>query len=92
MTEYTGDLWNLDQAKAAPQQLFDIRNENKPPKPGQSNRASLTSAFKHGSWPVNLPYKTIKAYQMQETIDGCGKGYGTQPLLKTFGAILTGSP
>ena len=84
LAEYNRDPWDVDRAKITLQQLFDLWKEKKAPKLGQSNRASLTSAFKHCSGLVNLPYKTIKAYQMQETIDGCGKGYSTQAAIKNL--------
>ena len=84
LAEYNRDPWDVDRAKITLQQLFDLWKEKKAPKLGQSTRASLTSAFKHCSGLVNLPYKTIKAYQMQETIDGCGKGYSTQAAIKNL--------
>ena len=84
LSEYNRDPWDVDRAKITLQQLFDLWKEKKAPKLGQSNRASLCSSFKHCSGLVNLPYKTIKAYQMQETIDGCGKGYSTQAAIKNL--------
>ena len=50
----------------------------------ESNRSSLCSAFKHCSAYVNKPYKQLRSYQMQETIDGCGKGYSTQAAIKNL--------
>lgn len=84
LSEYNRDPWDVDRAKITMQQLFDLWKEKKAPKLGQSNRASLCSAFKHCSKLVNLPYKQIKAFQMQETIDFCGKGYSTQGAIKNL--------
>ena len=46
----------------------------------------LLAEYNRDPWDVDRakPYKTIKAYQMQETIDGCGKGYSTQAAIKNL--------
>ena len=84
LAQYNRDPWDVDRAKVTLQELFDLWKEKKAPKLGKSNRASLCSAFKHCSALVNKPYKQIKAFQMQETIDGCGKGYSTQGAIKNL--------
>ena len=91
LAEYNRDPWDVDRAKITLQQLFDLWKEKKAPKLGESNRSSLCSAFKHCSAYVNKPYKQLRSYQMQETIDGCGKGYSTQAAIKNLWGILTGS-
>ena len=77
LAQFNRDPWDVDRAKVTLQELFNLWKEKKAPKLGEFNRASLYSAFKHCSALVNKPYKQIKAFQMQETIDGCGKGYST---------------
>ena len=84
LSEYNRDPWDVDRAKITLQQLFDLWKEKKAPKLGESNRSSLCSAFKHCSAYVNKPYKQLRSYQMQETIDGCGKGYSTQAAIKNL--------
>ena len=84
LAEYNRDPWDVDKAKITLQGLFNLWKEKKAPKLGESNRSSLYSAFKHCSKLVNLPYKKIRSYQMQETIDGCGKGYSTQAAIKNL--------
>lgn len=84
LSEYNRDPWDVDRAKITLQELFDLWKEKKAPKLGQSNRSSLCSAFKHCSGLVNKRYKEIKAFQMQETIDTCGKGYSTQAAIKNL--------
>ena len=84
LAEYNRDPWDVDQAKLTLQQLFDLWKEKKAPKLGESNRASLCSAFKHCSALAQKPYKQIKAFQMQDTIDNCGRGYGTQASIKNL--------
>ena len=84
LAQFNRDPWDVDRAKVTLQELFNLWKEKKAPKLGESNRASLCSAFKHCSALVNKPYKQIKAFQMQETIDGCGKGYSTQAAIKNL--------
>lgn len=84
LAEYNRDPWDVDKAKITLEQLFELWKEKKAPKLGESNRASLCSAFKHCSGLLNKPYKQIKAFQMQETIDQCGKGYSTQAAIKNI--------
>lgn len=84
LAQYNRDPWDVDRAKVTLQELFELWKEKKAPKLGTSNRQSLCSAFKHCSTLVNKPYKVIRAYEMQETIDGCGKGYSTQAAIKNL--------
>ena len=84
LAEYNRDPWDVDKVKMTLQQLFDLWKEKKAPKLGQSNRASLCSAYKYCEPYAKRPYKTIKAYQMQETIDTCGKSYSTQAAIKNL--------
>lgn len=84
LAEYNRDPWDVDKAKLTLEQLFNLWKEKKAPKLGESNRASLYSAFKHCSAFAKRPYKTIKAYQMQDCIDGCGKSYSTQAAIKNL--------
>ena len=79
LAEYNRDPWDVDRAKLTLQQLFDLWKEKKAPKLGESNRSSLCSAFKHCSTLAGKPYKQIKSFHMQDTIDGCGKGYTPRP-------------
>ncbi len=84
MAEYNRDPWDVDRAKITLKELFDLWKEKKAHKLGESNRNSLYSAFKHCSKLSHKPYKTIKAYQMQDTINDCGKGYSTQAAIKNL--------
>ena len=75
LAAYNANPWDIDRAKITLQELFDLWQEKKAPRLGESNRNSLKSAYKHCSSLKNLPFKQIKAYQMQDCIDNCGKGY-----------------
>lgn len=84
LAEYNRDPWNVDRAKITLKELFELWEEKKAPKLGESNRSALCSAIKHCSAFWEKPYKQIRSYQMQETIDHCGKGYSTQAAIKNL--------
>ena len=84
LAQYNRDPWNVDQAKVTLQELFDLWKEKKAPKLGASSRSSLSAAFKHCSALADTPYKQIKSFHMQDTIDGCGTGYSTQAAIKNL--------
>ncbi len=84
LAEYNRNPWDVDRAKITLAELFALWKEKKAQKLGESNRLSLLTAFKHCAALADLPYKTIKAYQMQDTIDNCGRGYSTQAAIKNF--------
>ena len=84
LATYNANPWDIDKAKITLQGLFDLWKEKKSPKLGKSNRASLISAFKYCSPLAGMPYKQIKAYQMQETIDTCGKSPSMQSIIKNL--------
>lgn len=84
LAEYNKTPYDIDRAKTTLNDLFTLWKEKKAPKLGESNRASLCSAFKHCSKLGNKPYKIIRAFEMQETIDDCGKGYSTQAAIKNL--------
>lgn len=84
LSEYNRDPWDVDRAKITLDELFQLWKEKKAPKLGESNRASMSSAYKYCAPLGKKPYKIIKAYQMQETIDTCGKSYSTQAAIKNL--------
>lgn len=84
LAEYNRDPWDVDRAKITLGELFDLWKEKKAPKLGQSSRSSLSSAFNYCTSLSEYPYKSIKAFRMQETIDNCGKSYATQGAIKNL--------
>lgn len=84
LSEYNRNPWDVDQAKITLQELYNLWMEKRAVKLGRANLYSLRAAFRHCSGLAHLPYKTIKAYQMQDTIDNCGKGYSTQAAIKNL--------
>lgn len=84
LSDYNRDPWDVDKAKITLDGLFKLWKEKKAPKLGESNRATMFSAYNYCAQLGAMPYKAIKAYQMQETIDTCGKSYSTQAAIKNL--------
>lgn len=84
LAQYNNNPWDVDKAKITLEELYELWKEKKMPKLGKSNRGNLTSAYRYCSKFAKLSYRKIKAYQMQDCIDGCGKGYSTQAAIKNF--------
>lgn len=64
--------------------LYKLWLEKRAVKLGTSNQSSLKSAYKHCVKLEKVKYKQIKSYQMQDCIDGYGKGYSTQGAIKNL--------
>lgn len=88
LAEYNREPWDVDRAKITLQQLFDLWKERKAPRLGEANRRSLCVSFKHCAAYADKPYKQLRSYQMQETIDTCGRSYSTQSVIKNLWSHL----
>lgn len=84
LAQYNNNPWDIESDKITLQELFDLWIEKKSPKLGEANQRCLKSAYKHCSKLGRIPYKQIKAYQMQDCIDNCGYGYATQSVIKNL--------
>lgn len=84
LAAYNANPWDIDKAKITLQELYSLWLDKKAPKLGKSNQSSLKSAFKYCAPLANVPFKQIKAYQMQETIDTCGKSASMQGTIKNL--------
>jgi integrase len=82
--QFNKDPWNVSQGKTTLDELFKLWEEKKARKLGESNRRALKSAFRHCSKLGKMKYREIRSYHMQEAIDGCGRGYGTQATIKNL--------
>lgn len=88
LAEYNRNPFDVDLAKITMKELFERWSARDFSKMSKSSALSHKSAFKHATSLHNIPYKSIKAYQMQEVIDECGYGYSTQSAIKNlFGQL-----
>lgn len=88
LAEYNRNPYDVDLAKITMQELFDRWSVRDFPKISESSAGSHKAAMKHCAPLHNMPYKSIKAYQMQQIIDECGFGYSTQGSIKNlFGKL-----
>ena len=84
LAKYNNNPWDVEADKITLQELFDLWLEKRAVKLGTSNQLALKSAYKHCLKYSKLKYNQIKSYQMQDTIDSCGKGYATQGAIKNL--------
>jgi hypothetical protein len=84
LAQYNNNPWNISQEKTTLEELFKLWLEKKAPKLGDSNRQSLKSAYNHCKTLYQMKYKAVKAFNMQDCIDNCGKGYSTQGAIKNL--------
>lgn len=84
LAEYNRNPYDLELSGITMKELFRRWSAREFPKFAPSSAAGHTVAFKHASALHNIPYKKIKAYQMQEIIDACGCGYSTQGMIKNM--------
>ena len=84
LAEYNNNPWNIDREKVTLAILYQRWCELKLTKLGESNQASLRSAFKHCSKYYGVKYRSLRSYQMQDCIDNCGCGYATQAAIKSL--------
>lgn len=88
LADYNRNPFDINLSKITMKELFEKWSARDFQKMSKSAVTSHKSAFKHCKWLYNLPYKDIKAYQMQEVIDSCGLGYSTQGAIKNlFGQL-----
>lgn len=88
LAQYNRNPYDIDLSKITLKELFEKWSARDFPKMSKSSASSHKSAVKHASALYSIPYKNIKAYQMQEVIDGCGCGYSTQGAIKNlFGQL-----
>ena len=84
LASYNNNPWDIDSDKITLDELYNLWLEKRAIKLGKANRDSLKSAYKHCAKLGSMRYNQIKSYQMQDTIDDCGKGYSTQGAIKNL--------
>lgn len=84
LAEYNNNPWNIDRNKVTLVDLYNRWSKIKLPKLGKASQGALKSAFKHCQKYYGVKYRSLRAYQMQDCIDSCGKGYSTQGAIKAL--------
>lgn len=84
LAQYNDNPWNIDRNKVTLVELYQRWAKIKLPKLGNSSQGSMKSAFKHCQKYYGMKYRNIRAYQMQDCIDNCGRGYSTQAQIKAL--------
>lgn len=84
LAKYNDNPWNIDRNHVTLSDLYNRWCKIKLPKLGSSNQSSLKSAYKHCKKLYGMKYRQIRAYQMQETMDECGRSYSTQSHIKAL--------
>lgn len=84
LANYNHNPWDVDLVKSTLEQLFELWKEQKAPELSRASRSALCSTYNHCKALASIPYKQIKAFEMQATIDNCGKSYSTQAAIKAL--------
>ncbi len=83
LAEYNRDPYDIDEMKVTLIELYERWSERDFPKMALNTEKGFRTAIKKCNPLHNVPYRRIKAYQMQEIIDGCG-GYSMQGTIKSL--------
>ncbi len=84
LAQYNNNPWNIQREKVTLIELYNQWAKIKMPKLATKTQNCLKSAFKHCSKYYGVKYRSIRAYQMQDTIDNCGRSYATQGNIKSL--------
>lgn len=84
LAEYNKNPWDVDGAVITLKELYEKWLDLKAHKLSKSNQGNLKAAYNHVKSLEDMKYRNIKSYQMQETIDKCGKGSSTQAAIKNL--------
>lgn len=84
LAQFNKNPWNIETNKITLNELYDLWTEKRLPKLGKSNGQNMRCAWNYLKPLGKIPYNQIKSYQMQDTIDGCGKSYSTQAIIKNL--------
>lgn len=83
LAKYNKEPWTEDRDITLGD-LFKKWKEDRMPLLSPTNAEKISFAHNHTTELDKLKYREIKAYQMQKTINNCGKGYATQAAIKAF--------
>lgn len=84
LAEYNRNPYDINQAKITLEELYQVWLQKKIAKLSANSVKTLKSAYQHIKSLCTVPYKEIKAANMQDTVDNCGLGYSTQQSIKSL--------
>jgi hypothetical protein len=84
LADYNQSPYDVDARKITMAELYErwCTNAAEQGRLAIGTLRSIRSAYRHCVDLADRPYATIRAHMMQECIDGCGAGYGTQAGIK----------
>lgn len=84
LADYNRQPFDIDLSKITLSQLFEKWKTREYPKMKEGSIRCHNASYNYCEAFYNMPYKSIKSYHMQETIDNCGKSYAMQGAIKNF--------
>jgi integrase len=84
LAEYNRNPYDIDTHKITVEDVYKKWSDRDFPKLSKSLVRCMKAAWNNCKNVYKLQYRELKAYQMQECIDSCGKGYATQGAIKNL--------
>ena len=84
LAQYNTNAWDIETSKITLQQLYELWLQKRAVKLSKANQGSLKAAYNYCKSLNNMPYRQIKAYQMQDCIDSCSLSHSTQSNIKNL--------
>lgn len=84
LDEYNRCPYDVDLVKITLAEVYEKWSARSFAKMSRSSAASLQSAYKKTTPLHKMPYRSIRAFHMQDCIDNCGCGYSTQWAIKNL--------
>ena len=88
LAEYNRNPYDIETKNITLKELYEKWSDTILPKLGKSLACGLKCAYNHIRKLEELKYKDIRSFQMQDTIDNCGRGYSTQAQIKNLWGYL----
>ncbi len=84
LAEYNNNPWDVGRNRVTLADVYRQWEKVRMPKLGKSLQRALSAAYGHCAKYYGVKYRSIRAYQMQDTIDNCGCGYSTQGAIRNL--------
>ena len=84
LAEYNANPYDVNRSKFTFKDVFEEWEENILPTLNYSTQKQMTAAYRHCKAIYDIPYRSLKRYQMQECIDSCGLSSATQYTIRNL--------